>query len=176
MSTPVPNRIRFKCQTCDEWHEGLPSPAWDYPIQYLMVPVPERADRVQLTTDTCVIDGDQFFVRANLPIHVHHSDEPLTWGIWVSLSRASFERFQQHFDDESRVTGEAFFGWLCAAIPGYPNTQLLKTRIHIQPWPNRPLAELESTDHPLSVDYHNGISAARAVELVQPFVDRVEAQ
>jgi len=92
------------------------------------------------------------------------------------LSKASFERFQQLFDDEGRLGGEAFFGWLCATIPGYPDTQLLKTRIHIQPWPNRPLAELESTDHPLAVDYSNGITAARAVELVQPFVDRVEGR
>ena len=170
----VLSRIRFKCRTCDEWHEGLPSPGWDYPIQYLMVPAEERPNRVRLTSDTCIIDGDQYFVRANLPIHIHHSDEPLTWGIWVSLSKASFERFQELFDDERRAGGESFLGWLCATIPGYPDTQLLKTRIHVQPWPDRPLVELEPTKHPLSVDYQNGISAARAMELVQPFVERVE--
>lgn len=169
------NRIRFKCRTCDEWHEGLPSPAWDHPIQYLAVPAEERPERVQLTTDTCVIDGDQFFVRANLPIHIHHSDEALTWGIWVSLSQESFERFQELFDDEGRVVGDAFFGWLCAAIPGYPDTQLLKSYIHIQPWPNRPRVELEPTDHPLSIDYQMGISVDRAMELVQPFVERIDA-
>jgi hypothetical protein len=168
------NLIRFKCRTCDEWHEGLPSPGWDYPVQYLAVPVEDRPNRAQLTADTCVIDGEQFFVRANLPIHVHDSDEILTWGIWVSLSNDSFERFRQLLNDEGRLGGESFFGWLCAAIPGYPDTQLLKTYVHIQPWPNRPLVELEPTDHPLAVDYRKGISAVRALELVQPFVDTVE--
>lgn len=168
------NRIRYKCRTCAEWHQGLPSPAWDYPTQYLVVPADDRANRVLLTADTCIIDGEHFFVRANLPIRVHETNEPLTWGVWVSLSGESFERFQQLFNDERRLGGETFFGWLCSAIPGYPDTQLLKTHLHIQPWPNRPLVELEPTDHPLAVDYRNEISTTRALELVRPFVEIVE--
>jgi hypothetical protein len=74
-------RLRYKCRTCDEWHEGLPSPGWDYPVAYLAIPEPERETRVALTRDTCVIDQGGFYIRANLPIHVHGAGEPLTWGV-----------------------------------------------------------------------------------------------
>lgn len=167
-------RLRFKCRTCDEWHEGLPSPGWDYPVQYLLVPEADRDARIQLTTDTCIIDGRQFYVRANLPIHVHHSAEPLRWGVWVSLSAKSFARFDELFHDETRQPGESFYGWLCALIPGYADTQLLKSNIHIQPWPHRPIVELEPTDHPLAVDARDGISPERAIELVRPFVQTID--
>jgi len=168
------NALRYKCHTCEDWHEGLPSPGWDYPLPYLGVPEAERGVRIKLTTDTCVIDGREFFVRANLPIHIHQADQDLSWGVWVSLSGQSFRRFQTLFGDEGRVPGESFFGWFCVTVPGYPDTQLLKTRIHIQPWPERPLVELEPTGHPLAVDYREGITVARALELVRPFVARAE--
>jgi hypothetical protein len=170
----VIKRLRYKCHTCDEWHDGLPSPGWPYPIAYLTVPESERQQRVTLTSDTCVIDEAEFYVRASLPIHVHGSGDPLTWGVWVSLSDASFARFRTLREDVGREPGESFFGWLCSAIPGYPDTELLKTRVHVQPWPDRPVVELEPTDHPLAVDYREGMTLERAIALVQPFLERMD--
>jgi hypothetical protein len=162
--------LRYKCRSCNEWHEGLPSPGWDYPFPYLRIPEEERERRIVLTKDRCVIDGAEFYVRANLDIPIRGGEQPLCWGVWVSLSEASFRQFEKLFDDSSREPNTSFFGWLCSSIPGYPDTALLKTRIHIQPWPTRPLVELEPTDHPLAVDWRNGITVKRAVALVQPFV------
>ena len=61
----------FECATCGEYHVGMPSFGWDYPVQYLLVPEEERDRRVELSSDACVIDEQWFFVRGCLEIPVH---------------------------------------------------------------------------------------------------------
>jgi hypothetical protein len=148
----------------------MPTFGWDWPIQYLGVPEQERADRVQLDTDTCVIDGQWFFVRGCLEIPVHGHDEPFSWGVWLSLSKTSFGRFGELYEDVSREPGEAFFGWLCSAIPGYSDTQSLKTYVHVRPWPTRPYVELEPTDHLLAVEQREGITRERVAAIYDRLV------
>lgn len=62
--------IRYTCATCGEEHEGLPDLAFDAPYYYGTVPEAEREGRAALTSDTCVIDDKDFFVRARLPIPI----------------------------------------------------------------------------------------------------------
>ena len=163
-------QLRYKCHTCNDWHVGLPSPSAPHPYPYVLVPEAERGARCTLTPDQCVVDGTEFYVRASLAIHVHEAGDPLLYGVWVSLSAEDYHRFSMLLDDRARQPGESFFGWLCTPLSGYPDTLLLKTYIHVQAWPNRPLVELQPTAHPLSLDSHNGISVERALELVAPYV------
>jgi hypothetical protein len=142
------------------WHFAEPGPA-------LAVPPDDRAARVDLTEDGCVIDEREFYVKGRLEIPVHGTEQPFTWGVWLSLSEASFERYTALFHDEHRQPGESFFGWLSNTLPGYPETQLLKTRVHVREYPNRPWVELEPTDHPLAVDQRQGISRERAIAMAQ---------
>jgi hypothetical protein len=81
-------------------------------------------------------------------------------GVWRSLSAASFERHGVLFEDERRSAGESCFGWLCNALPGYPDTWLLECRLHVREYPSRPWVELEPTDHPLAVDQRRGRSSS----------------
>ena len=163
----VGDSFGFRCACCGEYHVGMPSFGWDWPIQYLAVPEGERARRVQLTTDTCVIDDAWFYVRGSLEIHVHGHDEPFSWGVWCSLSERSYARYLELFDDVERSEGEAFFGWLSSAVPGYPDTVNLKTRVHVRPWPTRPFVELEPTAHPLAVEQREGITPERVREIAE---------
>ena len=66
-----------------------------------------------------------------------------------------------------READESFFGWLCSAVPGYPDTQQLKTMVRVRPWPTRPFVELEPTGHPLAIEQREGISVARAREIAE---------
>jgi hypothetical protein len=169
--TPVGAResepFRFECATCGSVHEGIPSFGWEYPAQYLAIPEAERATRATLSDDACVIDDEWFFVRGCLEIPVHGYHEPLSFGVWLSLSRASFARYAQMFDEVGRASGARFFGWLCTAIPGYPDTQLLKTMVQVRAWPTRPYVELERTDHPLAIEQREGVSPWRVQQLVE---------
>lgn len=157
----------FECVTCGTYHVGMPNFGWGYPVQYLLIPEHERGRRIELSSDACVIDAKWFFVRGCLDIPVHGHEEPFSWGVWCSLSQDNFVRYGQLFDDVSRELGESFFGWLCSAVPGYPDTQQLKTMVRVRPWPTRPFVELEPTHHPLAIEQREGITAARAREIAE---------
>ena len=170
--------LTFRCRTCGEMHDAPPAWHFDAPVQVLAIPAGERDARVDLTADWCVIedaaapDGRWFFAKGLLEIPVHGADAPFTWGVWLSLSRQSFDRYGELFDRADRAAGESFFGWLCNAVPGYPDTRLLKARLHVRPHPMRPWVELEPTEHPLAVAQRSGMgadaAAAAAERLVHP--------
>ncbi len=163
----MPSSFEYRCQSCGEQHTGLP--AWHFaaPAQAHRIAPEERADRIDLTEDGCTIDGREFYVKGLLEIPVRETTHAFIWGVWLSLSEASFERYCLLFEDQRRAAGESFFGWLCNTVPGYPDTQLLKARLHMREYPNRPSIQLEPTDHPLAVDQSQGISHERAAALAE---------
>lgn len=157
--------FRVKCKSCEEWHEDMPAFGADAPLYYYGVPAADRDDRCALDSDTCVIDGELFFVLGCLEISVHGAAEPFSWGVWVSLSKANFEQFMAWFDAPKRSHIGPFFGWLSAELPLYPSTENLKTRAHLRDDGVRPYIELEPTDHPLAVEQRTGISVDRVAEI-----------
>jgi hypothetical protein len=159
--------FRFECASCGAVHEGIPSFGWDFPAQVLAIPEAERACRIVLSDDACVIDDEWFFIRGCLEIPVRGFREPVNYGVWLSLSRESFKDYSSTFDEVTRRSGAKYFGWLCTAIPGYPDTQLLKTVVHVRAWPTRPLVELEPTDHPLALEQRGGVSPWRVQQIVE---------
>lgn len=159
--------IRFDCSACGAPHDGVPSFGWEYPAPYLGIPESERSARVILTDDSCVIDDTWYFIRGCLEIPVVGHAEPLTYGVWLSLSAVSFARYVASFDTVGRAAGVRYFGWLCTAIPGYPDTQLLKTSVVVRPWPTRPAVELEPSDHPLAIEQRDGIAAWRVRQIIE---------
>ena len=164
--------FRFKCRTCEEWHEGMPHLSAVAPLYYYAVPEAERTARSELTSDTCIVDDEFFFVRGVIEVPVEGLDEPFGWGVWVSLSEPNFREYMIHFEDPRRSELGPYFGWLSAAIAGYPDTENLKT--HMQPREPgvRPLIELEPTDHPLAVEQRQGIDRARLTEIYEAAVHR----
>ncbi len=159
--------MRFTCGQCEEVHEGVPGFSWDHPIDYLMIPEEQRARRCHLTPDWCTIDEQSFFVRGCLEIPVHDESDPFIWGVWVSLSRESFEAFRNVFPEAKRSHIGPFFGWLRAHIRSYPETLNLKTRVRLRDEGTRPFIELEPTDHVLAVEQRKGIDRARVIELFE---------
>jgi hypothetical protein len=162
--------LRFKCKSCDQWHEGVPALAAAAPLYFYAIPANERDARCVLTTDTCVVDDEFFFVRGCLEIPIHGSDQPFEWGVWVSLSQQNFEKFLDLFEIEHRAQEGPYFGWLSASIAGYPETENLKVKVHLRDNGIRPFIELEPTDHPLSVEQREGISLNRLAEICSPFL------
>lgn len=160
----------YTCSRCAEPHDGpplgygMPAPAyWN----------PEVADQPGsvLGEEQCVIAGSHFFVRARLVIPVIDLGTEFDWGVWVSLSAASFEEMSALWDKPERVEEPPYFGWLSTILPVYePTTLNLKTKLHSQPIGNRPLVELEPTDHPLAVEQRTGINSARVQWFAEQFL------
>jgi hypothetical protein len=157
----------FRCHSCGKVHEGIPSFGWDYPLQHLEVPEDQRSRRCVLTSDTCVIDDDAFFVRGCLEIPVIGDEQAFSWGVWTSLSEKNFLLFEGLREEPKRAQHGPFFGWLCSHIWLYPDTLNLKTKVHVRDDGIRPFVELEPTDHPLAVEQRGGITLDRVAEIYE---------
>ncbi|MGI9412100.1 MAG: DUF2199 domain-containing protein [Hyphomicrobiales bacterium] len=163
--------FEFRCSDCGEIHRGSPSFGYVRPMAYFTVPEDERADRVVIDDDTCVIDEDAYYIRGLLEIPIEEVEEPFSWGVWVSQSRESFERYLETYDDDQ--TGDGSFGWLPVSMPGYDRarpgqeTEYLGCDVKWSSRGQRPLVVPHETDHPLYRDIVNGITWDRAVELAR---------
>lgn len=145
----------------------MPAFGWDYPLPYLEVPEDQREARCHLTSDTCVIDDKDFFVRGCIEVHVHDFHDPFSRSVWTSLSPTNFAKFEELYDVSERAQHGPFFGWLCSHIWIYPQTLALKTMVHLRDHELRPYVELEPTDHPLAIEQRNGISLDRLVSIYE---------
>ena len=60
--------FEFKCSCCNQVHKGIPSLGSHAPNYFYNIQENEHEQRVQLTSDTCIIDNEHFFVRGCLEI------------------------------------------------------------------------------------------------------------
>lgn len=156
--------MAYHCTNCGKLHDDLPHTGLAYPDHYFDVPEDQRDERVELTSDTCIIDNEDFFIRGVIEIHVHDYSDVFGFGVWVSQKRENFYKYLDNFD--SANIGP-FFGWLCNRISYYKqDTLLMKTMAHFRGGGLRPFLELEDTDHPLAIDQRDGITLAKAWEIV----------
>jgi len=164
----------FTCSCCGKIHEGSPSYGFRAPDHFL-----EQSKEVReaghLDEDLCRYtdeEGEHFFVRACIEVPIHGVSEPFLWGVWVSLSQKNFDRYVATYDQPD--PSDSYFGWLCNQLPYYERTHSLKTSVHPRAGGIRPLVIPERTDHRLSVDFHEGISVARAQEIAEAAMHRLQ--
>jgi hypothetical protein len=166
---------------CGAYHAELPLgygvPAPDY---WHAIPEGERRKRARLSDETCVLDGEHFFIKGHVEIPIHGQDTLFTWTVWTSLSQPNYERALRLWHDSARVNEPPYFGWLSTRLPPYPDTLSLKTHVHTRAVGLRPLVELEHTEHPLAVEQRTGITLARVQEIAErqlsvPFPARASA-
>ena len=154
----------YQCATCGQQHDGLPDLGWDRPHIFWLIPEEERAGRIELTSDTCILDHEHYFIRGVIEIPIVDATDTFGLGAWVTQKRENFHTYLDHPD--SAAIGP-FFGWLSTHIAYYPEETLsLKTRARFRAGHQRPAIELEPTGHPLTVDQHNGITLEKAWEIV----------
>lgn len=167
----------YLCRTCGKFHADLPMEfGADAPVAYYSIPQDERGARIELTSDICLIDKDEFFVRGSLEIPVLDGPRPFVWGVWTSLSKANFKRMAEAWETPGRESEPPYFGWLCTSLPMYPETLLLKTNVHTRPIGRRPFVELEPTEHPLAVEQRHGITMDRVREIAEALLHPAEKQ
>jgi hypothetical protein len=139
--------------------------AANWPHRYLAIPVEQRAARCHLKSHICVIDGKEFFVRSRLEIPVLNGPRPFVWGVWASLDEASYKQITRPSDNCSDEK-PSYSSWLCTSIPTYPETLNLKAQVYIRPLIQRPVMELDSSEHLLALEQRNGITLTRVGEIV----------
>jgi hypothetical protein len=125
----------------------------------------KKRSKTFLDEDYCAIDDEDFFVRGVIQLPIIGTAENFNWGVWGSLSRDNFHKLREMDDNPEKVELPNMFSWLSSRISDYPDTLSLKMYAHIQGLGDRPKFELQYTDHPLSQDYHHGITPERVKEL-----------
>jgi hypothetical protein len=168
--------LRWKCHSCEEWHTG---PCFDFSYdapcywrdtyeEALGGPdLPSSQQRgTFLNEDYCSINSSDLFVRGVIHLPIIGTLETFRWGVWGSLNRDNFETLLKMENDPKRIELPPMFSWLSSRIPEYPNTLNLKMYAHIQKLDWRPHFELEPTDHPLSREFHDGVSPERVKEIM----------
>lgn len=154
----------YRCATCGQSHDELPDLGAQYPDLWYAIPETERASRMELTSDTCIVDDDTFLIRGVLQIPLIDEPEVFGFGVWVSQKKENFYTYLENFDTD-RIG--PFFGWLCTNIRYYEGgTEHLKTMAHFRSGNQRPKIIVEPTDHPLAIDQRDGITLAKAWEIV----------
>jgi hypothetical protein len=156
----------WKCSRCGEVHSGIPGYSFAAPWPWYTTPESERGNSV-LTDDDCIMRGEDYFIRGCIEIPVVGDDDPFIWGIWVSLSRDNFYRERSLRKDPNRIAEPPYFGWLSSRIQVYPDTLLLKARVHSRSVGSAPFLELQPTEHPLAVEQRNGIDLDRVREIAE---------
>src|SRR5262245_14440284 len=98
--------MRFHCAECGCEHDlEQMSFVAAAPAHWSALSDAERS-RSQLTRDQCVIRTERetaFFVAASLEIPIQGTGRAHNWGVWVSLSEASFAAMSKHWHDPARV-------------------------------------------------------------------------
>jgi hypothetical protein len=163
----------WTCRCCGKQFNTLPlSFAPLAPDPWFAIPEAERDKRTVLGSDQCIIDDQEFYLRGCLDISIINHDESFSWGVWVSLSEASFARVGELWEVDVRANEPPFFGWLCTELSVYPPTRGLKTNVRLRNSGQRPFIELEPTAHPLAVEQRNGISLERVEEIAAMLLPR----
>ena len=176
--------FRWKCYSCEEWHTGacldfsLSVPAyWGAEEEQAKQDWPLDADELPQTyldEDVCIINGEHFFIRGLIHLPIIGTAETFRWGVWGSLSRDNFLMLLSRDDDPNRVELEPMFSWLSSQLADYEDTLSLKMYAHIQPIGERPIFELEPTEHLLSKEYHHGINPERVKEIMKRQLKEIE--
>jgi hypothetical protein len=156
----------WTCQCCGTQFDTLPLAfASEGPAQWLQMSESERQQRGKIDADVCMIDGEDIFVRGCLDIPIVGGDDFFSWGVWVSVSKASFTRILELWEAPVIENEPPKFAWLCNNISTYPATLGLATNLHLRAGNSRPFIELEPTDHPLAIEQRQGISVERVAEI-----------
>lgn len=160
--------MKYQCNRCGAVHDGPPlSYAASAPAIWHDIPANERKRRIMLSSDQCVIDRQYFFIVGNIEIPIIDTPDIFVWSVWVSLNNENYQRTSKFWNKAGRESERPYFGWLSTQLVLYPNTLNLKTLVHTRPVGQRPMVELEPTDHPLALEQRNGISMERVQEIAE---------
>jgi hypothetical protein len=163
----------YTCGNCGKTHAEWPALTFDAPLYYSLLSAAEQQQMAELNSDFCVIhypNRTDHFIRCTLTQKVIDHCEDLDYGIWVSLSKKSFQDYADHYGDQHPVT--SYFGWLSNDLPEYTFQQSIPTNVNTRADNQRPeIIPHQGCDHPFVHDYYNGITKAEAEHRIQAMMN-----
>jgi hypothetical protein len=152
------------CSCCGKEVYKWPAIGYKNPSYYDTLTDDEKSTVAKVSSDFCVIeypDETNFFISCVLFQSIIDCKDELNYGLWVSLSRKSFEDYRDNYNEQDREG--TYFGWISNNMEGYSTTLSIPANVVLGKNGNRPeVIPHESFDHPFVRDYYNGISIQEA--------------
>lgn len=164
------NKKKFKCAKCGKIHNELPALGFNTPDHYDMLLEEEKESIAEISSDFCIINHpeqtDRFIIRTVTTIKVNDACEDLDYCIWVSLSKKSFDDYDENFKKD--VESKIYFGMICNEIHDYKDSTIgLQVNVVTRKGGIRPEIIPHKGEHQLIEDWENGISIKEAERRVE---------
>jgi hypothetical protein len=155
----------FLCASCGENHVGLAqSFAADFPDRYPNLSREERDTRAVISSDQCIIDQEEFYIRGCLEIPILGAEEPFIWGLWARVKEEDFDDLSANWEASGReFRSGPYKGRLANALAIYAQTFNLRLEMRVRPVGTRPLFWIEDESE-LADLQRNGMTWQRASE------------
>lgn len=162
----------MRCPECGEEHDlsGIEPTYWR-PDAFLALPDAEREARVKHTKDYCIIYPDdaagqpRCFVRGVLPVVIRGQANTISWGLWVEMRPAEFDRVWSLWDDPDQSREPPLACWVANEIKRYPGTLGLTGSLQLESPARRPVIALDlGIEHPFAREVAGGVDVARSLE------------
>ncbi|MGE0280877.1 MAG: DUF2199 domain-containing protein [Rhizobiaceae bacterium] len=159
-----PDSYKWTCACCGKAMTGLPMDlAFGEPGGWNGLSEEVR-ERSSLSDDFCYIDHGEGvvnrFIRCLLPFSVVGLDEAFRFGVWMSVSEASWNVYDKGFD-AGIYELDGCFGYLGHTVPDFPDSYLLHADVYFREGKDRPLVELHNADHALVHAQCEGVPMAQ---------------
>jgi len=159
--------MAYVCQHCGDTHDGLPLDiGFEKPGAYFLIPEAQRTARCRLTSDSCIIDGERFFIRGCLFVPIHDLEEHFVWGFWAEVSPHVFSRHQALFacDGSREPRHRAVLS--VEREKRYTGMDGLLVSVQFTTAEDRPRFVLQPSNHWLCRDQESGITLHRVQEIL----------
>ncbi|MCB1528600.1 MAG: DUF2199 domain-containing protein [Hyphomicrobiaceae bacterium] len=161
-------RMRYRCPSCTETHEGFPALAYSLPDPIFHLTPEEREARTVVSTDLCILDDARYFIRCVLSVPVEGYVEDFEYGPWVEVGADDFSRYSVWFNLGVSPGWQSVKGRIANAFPEMEQTTLGLECTVILPDDDdqRPFVQVHDIGHPLYDEQLNGMQLVRVTELV----------
>ena len=158
--------VPYVCSTCGKAQAEVPfSFAAEFPDSYANLSRDDRENRALISSDQCIIDEEQFYLRGCIELPIQGSDDVFIWGVWSRVHEGDFDTIHEFWEKHGRESAIGpFKGRLANSLSVYSGTLNLRLRIEIRPVGQRPLFILEEPEHPLAIEQTSGLTIEKARE------------
>lgn len=161
-------RMRYRCPSCTEIHQGFPALSYGLPDAIFQLTVEEKECRAVISSDLCILDDERYFIRCVLVVAVTGYEEDFEYGPWVEIDAEDFSRYSVWFNLGASPGWHSIEGRLANALPASQAPTLgLACRVVLpDDEDSRPFVEVSDPKHSLFDEQAHGMPITRATELI----------
>lgn len=161
------------CACCGEELTGLPlDVSIEYPDSILALSDEDKAKYVDRPCRSLMSWRNKvFFVRGIIEIPILGTDDHFRYGAWTRIEKKDYKKFVKAWVISKRkdtIVDEHIYGYFSCTMP--PNLYPSAYNLYAIVCDRADIAAglvLEPTEHPLSLEQHNGITMERVHEIVR---------